>query len=472
MLLGYVASRGVIYGLLYDAISDVPVYFDYAVAGVDRGRMPYRDIAKLEYPPTAYWAVCLPRYLSSWRLPEVDEPRLRIDPQYAAEYDALRRRHLNHYDWGFRGLMLACDVVAFAALASILARRRPRLVAAGAATYVIVTSLLAVLLLDRFDIGLTALLLVWAYAWLRAAEPNDRGFWSALSYAALGAGISFKLIPVLAVPFVLLGEARQWYRDRKARRLVIGPAVLLAFGAGPFVYYYAQAGDDLGRLFAYHSRRGVQIESTFASAMMLVDAHGKLNAYYDYGAWNLAGPGERTLAQLSPWLTVGLLGLLGLRCLAARRFGADFDAASAYRAVCVAIPLAAATSKVLSPQYFLWILPLSILAAAEFAERREFLAVCAAMIVIAALTTFVFPLHYMETLTITPPYDRNLPPPFALMRNITAGPPGGPVLVAGLSTSLVPIAALCLRNLLFVALATSAAYQFLRPSDGGTRIHR
>lgn len=471
VVVGFVASRAAIYGLLADAISDVPLYFDYAVAGVDRGLVPYREIPKLEYPPLAYWTVCLPRYASSWRLTSPDPVRLVNDPTYATAYAAEVRRHLNHYDWGFRGLMAACDAATFVLLGLILARRRRDFLTLGLGTYVVVTSLLCVLLFDRFDIGLTALLLAWAYAWLRSAETRDRpAVWSILAYAALGAGISFKLIPVLAAPFAWLSDLSERNRDRRLRRLILGPATLLLFGAGPFVYCYAQAGDDLGRLFAYHSDRGVQIESTYATLMMVLNAPSKLRCYQAYGAWNLAGPGETFFAKLSPWITLGVLGLIGLRCLAASRFGERYDRVAAYRAACVVIPVAAATSKVLSPQYFLWILPLLIAAAAEFADRRTFLSACAAMVVVAALTTFIFPLHYIDTLTISPPYDPNGPPPFALIRNAAPGPVGGPQGVGQLSNSLVPILALSLRNVLFAALAFTGVYEVLRRrnSAGGS----
>ena len=55
-------------------------------------------------------------------------------------------------------------------------------------------------------------------------------------------------------------------------------------------------------------------------------------------------------------------------------------------------------SKVLSPQYFLWTLPMSLLFAVETFPKKSVApwVLAAAWLVIAALTTWIFPYHYLS----------------------------------------------------------------------------
>lgn len=449
------------YAFLYAAVSDMEVYFRYALQGVDRDLMPYRDIQRLEYPPLAYWTVRIPRALSSWRLPPPDELRIRLDPEFAAEWKAEVDRHFIHYDWGFRFQMLLADLAAFALFGLVVARRRPTMLVRSLWLYNIVGVLLSFLLYDRLDIGLTFFLMAWAYCWVRAGDADGGRGWAIASYAALGLGISYKLVPVLMVPFVLLCEWRTWRRTPRQASMLLGPIALAITALGPFVYYYIRAGKDLRNMFDYHSLRGVQVESTYSSLMMLLEPTRSLQAYHDFGSWNLGGRWESFFVTASPWITIGLLGLLGLRCLLYEWSGSVFDRSVAYRFACVVLPVAAATSKVLSPQYFLWLLPLLILAAVEYVDRRRFVWHAAAVLVICAASTFLFPFHYVDTMPVWP-YDYDHRPRWALMRQIDEPPEGGHELVAKLSADACPIVILVFRNLLFVGLTLGAVYDVLR----------
>src|SRR5262245_31929936 len=103
-LAAYVVSRFVLYVCFSASASDVEVYFRYAVAAVDYGKIPYRDIQQLEYPPTAYWVFRAPRLFNL-------EPndKLTYPPQNKAEAD-LYYKHLIRYDILFRGVMLLFDI--------------------------------------------------------------------------------------------------------------------------------------------------------------------------------------------------------------------------------------------------------------------------------------------------------------------------------------------------------------------------
>lgn len=453
----YVVSRFLLYVCFSASASDVFVYFRYAVAGVDHGLVAYRDIPELEYPPTAYWTICLPRLLTGDRFATVEVP--------ADEYD----RHVVRYDRVFRGLMLVFDAASFALFLAIVRRRRPDRAAWAAWGFVLATSLLGYVLLERLDVGVTLSILAWAYCSLRSDDDERRAWlWSALGYAALGFGISFKLIPLLLVPFPLWTDALRLRRTPRDWRLLLGPVVLAATAVGPYAYYYATVGDDLGRMFRYHSVRGVEIESVAATVMMLGEPRDALRPYYDYGSWNLGGAWERPLVRLTNYVLLAGLGLLGLRALSAPRIDGRYDGAAAYRLACVTIPFALVAAKVFSVQYLLWGLPLVILAAAEFRSERLFRGIVVACLVMAALTSFIFPFHFVDQMYVAP-YGKDSPPMWLLIESIHYVWEGGKNLLVGtLSNHGPPVTVMIVRNLLFVACTATCLCAALRRSPTGS----
>lgn len=395
--LGYVVSRFYFLVCFSALASDVEVYFRYALAGVDRGLQPYSQIDKLEYPPVAYWVMLWPRYAMSERFDEALTTRKEwID-------------HLLTYDIYFRGLMTLFDIAAFAFFTAIVRRRRPERLAWCMWGYTLTTSLLGYVLLERLDPGLTLSLMAWAYGSLRADDEREPRAveWSAFAYAALGFGISYKLIPVLLAPFALLVDVSRLLRRGPTPWWWVGPVTFLATAFGPYLYYYLQVGNDLGRMFAFHADRGVEIEAVYATVMMLFNSATELHCYYDYGCWNLGGTWERPLAKIATPLLIGVLGLMGLRCTWQAFRGPGFSRTAAYLAGLVVIPIAVGLSKVFSIQYLCWTLPLLILAAAEFCSARMFRIVVVASIISAGLSGFIFPYHFVESMNIYPYSDQS-----------------------------------------------------------------
>lgn len=467
-VLAFAATRFGLYVCFSASTSDVGVYFHYVVQGVDYGRTPYlqsqpkpvwlRDIRTFEYPPVAYWVMTLPRRLSSWRMPP--EPN---DPDLWQSYIDLWFKHYAHYDHGFRGLMLLADIAAFWLFATILRRRKPEFLVWGLWAYVLSTAVLGYVLLERLDIFLTSLLLAWAYCWLRADDSPSRDWlWSAAAYAVLGLGVSFKLIPIIIAPFPLLADLHALWRKPRDARLLLGPVALAVTALGPFAYYYALVGNDLTTMFEFHSVRGVQIESSYASAMMLSAPAEALQCYFGYGSWNLRGAHETAYLILSSLLLPAVLLGFGLRALAAPMLGEKFDRTAAYRWACVTVPVATLLAKVFSVQYLLWAVPLLLLAGAEYFPRRRFRAIAVGSVLSCALTAFIFPHHYMDKMYAWP-YSEKTPPPFVLIENFRDENPADPGLglIGDLSKGL-PRAAMVGRNVLFAALCTAVTIAALR----------
>lgn len=468
--LGYIVSRFYFYVCFSAPASDVEVYYRYALAGVDRGLMPYQQIEKLEYPPVAYWFMLWPRYAMSERF---------VDP-----YPTLKEwiAQLLAYDIRFRGLMTLCDVVAFALFVGIVKRRRPDRLTWCMWGYTLTTSFLGFVLFERLDPGLTLALMGWAYGSLRADDPDEkrRDLWTVVAYAALGLGISYKLIPVLLAPFALLVDFARLFRREHTPRWWLGPLVFFATALGPYAYYYALVGKDLGRMFAFHADRGVEIEAVYATVMMFAAPAAELQPYYDYGCWNLGGAWERPLAHAATPLLIGVLGVLGLRCLYQAFLGRGYRRVDAYLAGTVVIPIAVCLSKVFSIQYLVWVFPLLILAAAEFCNERVFRAIVCTSIVSAALSGFIFPFHFVESMNIVPYSDerpaywtliesreraQSPPPPKRKWTDDSPPPPENPSrpnepLLGRLNDHGPPWWAMNIRNVLYVGcvLTVTAAW--------------
>ena len=223
------------------------------------------------------------------------------------------------------------------------------------------------------------------------------GRYLALAYASLGLGAATKLVPALAtVPLALArrGAARGYAIFFGVLAVFFAPALLL--GGGGFL-----------QNLAYHANRGLQVESLTASVLMKL---GWVNEVaFTYGAFEVRGRGVEFARSLSLPITGALLLITAFFMYREYRSGrsglGNFPRYTA--ALILAFMLG---SKVLSPQYVIWLLPLVPLGAgggvAQIGVSVAFLAVC-------WTTTQVYPVHYDDLL------DGRFPgPDLLLARNL------------------------------------------------------
>jgi hypothetical protein len=176
---------------------------------------------------------------------------------------------------------------------------------------------------------------------------------------------------------------------RVVRSAAWGFAVFFGVVSVFFLPAFLLAGGGFARSLAYHTDRGLQLESLGASVLMKL---GYLEeVVLEYGAWDVLGQGVAVLSSASLLVTAVLLvvtGTVAYREYREGRFGPEqFPRFAA--AFVLAFLLA---SKVLSPQYVIWLLPLVPLSAGGvwgLGVSAVFLAVC-------WMTTQVFPYHYLE----------------------------------------------------------------------------
>jgi Glycosyltransferase family 87 len=223
------------------------------------------------------------------------------------------------------------------------------------------------------------------------------GRYLALAYASLGLGAATKIVPALAtVPLALArrGAARGYAIFFGVLAVFFAPALLL--GGGGFL-----------QSLAYHANRGLQVESLTASVLMKL---GWVNEVaFAYGAFEVRGRGVEFAGSLSLPITGALLLVTVIFMYREYRSGrsglGNFPRYTA--ALILAFMLG---SKVLSPQYVIWLLPLVPLGAgggvAQIGVSVAFLAVC-------WTTTQIYPVHYDDLL------DGRFPgPDLLLARNL------------------------------------------------------
>lgn len=279
------------------------------------GVLPYRD-RDFEYPPFALGPLLGPAVVS--------------DDQAG-------------YAEAFSWEMIGFDLAIVALLAFGLRAPQGRVIGALGVYTIGVLALSGVVLPDskldaslplaRFDLFPAALVL----AAVLAREAARSATWSGL----LAIGTAVKAYPLLLYPVLGRGE------QRPLRAIVAGAVPLLLAAALVIAW-----GDEFGSAIDYHSGRDLQIETVAASPLLVAHLLGADAGFSTGGgSYNLDAPG----AEAARAVTIALL-LVGYALVvwATWRYRTPpLVAATAVLAVAVCF------TPVLSPQFLLWLLPVS-----------------------------------------------------------------------------------------------------------------
>ena len=341
----YVASCAVPDGGLFRAarFRDVHVYQGYAEKLL-HGALPYRDVF-VEYPPGAF-AVFLP----------------------PTAFGA------GHYNAAFKALMALCGALTIVLVALVLAelgasRRR---IGVAVALLALAPVALGPISLNTYD-AWPALLTVLAL-WLLLRQHD------LLAFAVLGLAISAKVYPLVLVPLA----AWLVWRHTGARRTAIALGVLVVVAAAVVAPFAAYAPHGVFESFRSQATRGLQVESFGASLLLVLDRLG----LYDAEVVRTTGVAGRNLAGGAADAVAA--GLLVLEAVAVATVWALYARARDARQLLPAAFAAAvagflAFTKVFSPQYLVWLLPLVVAAGGPVA-----VALAAAAVVLAQVWFF----HY------------------------------------------------------------------------------
>ncbi|GAA3062507.1 glycosyltransferase family 87 protein [Streptomyces roseofulvus] len=251
----------------------------------------------------------------------------------------------------------------------------------GAWYWVCALPLLLHLPLARYDVQATALA-VLALLFLKGRSPAGHRLGGALA----GLGALVKVWPALA----LIGTPRgRTTREAWTAAAVTTGALLavLALGfSGPLGFLRGQGA------------RGIQVESVGGTALAAARAAGLWpgSAEIRYGAYEYVGPYVSTLGHLFLLLTVAaVLSLVFWRLRATR-----WTEATPLDAALAAVLLLTVTSRVISPQYLVWLLGL---AAVCLTSRRTVMRPVALLLLpAAALSSLAYPVLYADVVAGTP----------------------------------------------------------------------
>lgn len=382
-------------------ITDLPVYWEYA-SRMAAGETPYTPSFEVEYPPLA---------LSLFRVPG-------------------NTHHETVYGVAFNIFMGAVALASAAVTALVACRLWPH----GGRAYVaavlfpVGVALIGTIVINRYDIAVALLLAIFVLC-LTAGWHTAAGF-------VIGVGFALKFTPAALLPLVLLLAG-------SPRRSLWPLAAFGAAAAAPFVPYLARSPEGVWYTFQYHLERPLQIESVLGTPQLLGQLLGADWATWtwSHGSHSLVAPGAEMAAAVSGGLTLLAVAAVYLGAWLTRRHLRRTPADQVL--VVLALLLALMTfGKVLSPQYFIWILPAWALVAA----RDRWLALLGGGAL--ALTHAEFPSRYwnlleMEAAPLAIVVARNtlLAAAFAIaLWRLWRMPAGAPDETAAASSAASPVA--------------------------------
>ena len=285
---------------------------------------------------------------------------------------------------------MALLLVASLVLTALSARSLGLLWPVAAVVFVAAAVLLNPVAVTRYD---AVVALTVAVAVTLATRARKGGAASSLAlagaWASLGIGTAAKLVPALVGPPLALfaarlGGWREFMRGSSVFAFVVTlffvPAALL--GGGGFV-----------KSFAYHAERGLQVESLAASVLMKLGY--ATGIVYEFGAFDVNGSGFGFWSSMSLPIT-GALVVVTAAVMYRERVAGKFGAAELPRYAAAFVLAFMIGSKVLSPQYMIWLLPLIPLCAGGL-----WLVGASALYLGACWTTSkIFPEHYERLLSM------------------------------------------------------------------------
>ncbi|MFJ8543280.1 glycosyltransferase 87 family protein [Streptomyces sp. NPDC093586] len=323
-----------------DVTSDVSVIYRGWYDVLRTGTFPLDDVT-WQYPPAAALAV-----LSPGLLPFLDYPT------------------------AFFALACVADLVVLALLLRAgRGRGRSRL---GAWVWVAGVPLLGPTVYARYDVMVTAV----AVAALLAAGRHPRVAGALAAFGAL-----LKVWPAL----VLVGV-----RGR-------GPWVSAALTGAGLAALFAVTTPGAFAFLTFQRERGTEVESLGSLVLHVARHHGWDGAVLlNYGSVEFLGPHVGTVSTVALALTATAFGWLLLWRLAATRFAAHTAADAAFTAVL----MFTVTSRVISPQYMVWLVGLAAVCRCFSASRMRVPAVL--VLAASAVTVLEFPVWFAHVVASDP----------------------------------------------------------------------
>ena len=374
------AMQSVVWILLYELFGVVRVGYSF---------FDLSDIIGTYYP----YAVYLSRGMVAFRDFFIEYPPLFVPLLAAAGNPNPQDAFVVRFAVVMVLFMIAAGVATSLAAMDSRSIWRPYIVASIFSALVLALGVISV---NRYD---AAVAFVLALALLFMVRSD----WE-LAGIALGVGFALKITPAMLLPVVLLIAP-----IRRAVRAFLGFTVTAIV---PFLWVIALGGSSaasLNQMLAYHLSRPLEIESVLATPLWISHLVGtsSFSVGQAAGSQVIQTASADTIAKASLYILAGALG--ATFWLVWRRRRAILAEPRFILMASLATMLASLVgSKVLSPQYFVWIIPAVALVAVD---RKVLGAILGAALV---LTQVLFPANYWAFA------DSQLPGPIMLVivRNV------------------------------------------------------
>ena len=327
------------------------------------------------------------------------------DPQWqyppAAALVMLAPKLIAHIGIGYVNSFFIIALAADAAVFALLVGQADRIAAAtgrdphlsGVWAWVLGGFALGPIMFMRYDVIVTAIAvggLLWTAKATarRSAENAEKQTWAVRGFL-LGLGAVVKVWPAVLLAGLPGGR-------RGLRALVSAIAGALAVCG-----LLAAALPGAMSFLSHQSTRGIEVESVFASPFMIASWFGyPIRTVHQDGNFQLAGQGTGIVA--SGAILTTLIGFGIVLWWRVRRFHPDrWSPALMYDAGFTVLLVMVVTSRVLSPQYLIWLIGLAALCLAENGPGRRgtVMAVPARMVMCCTLVSQVeFPFMFDEIL--------------------------------------------------------------------------
>jgi hypothetical protein len=381
----FILSRIIIYFMYGSTLIDTSFYAWAADAGILKGAAAYKDFS-FPYPPFSLPFIYLP-YL--FDLPSI------------LSYRNVFRLEMMFFDF-------LCVVFIYLFLRNRL-KYNDNKICLAILLYSLLGLLIGHLLYERMDIVIAAIFVGIIYYY------TDKTTNRPAVYGLCIFGILFKIMPIFFIPIIFLTDLWKMIEYKKLQpRVFLYPLISLCFCAA-YLYLYNLSVN--GKLFAYlleHNQRGIQIESLWASPILLLASFTHIEGFqilYNYGALHITDkvipPLYLCFSKYTGFVILVIFFIYYAYLLLDKKLVTRNKAKIFFLANFVVLLILISFQRVLSPQFLIWCLPGFCIISVG---RRKYFFILA--IILYLLTYFVYDigfikLHNMNLLFIIITFIRN-----------------------------------------------------------------
>jgi hypothetical protein len=265
---------------------------------------------------------------------------------------------------GFVFLATLCDAAIFTLLAK---RGQEQSNLSPAFIWMIAPLVMGPIILGRFDVFVTLAAVV---ALLYVSQARKFGI-------AIAIGALLKVWPLL----LLLASPKG-----SALKVIVWFTVTFISGSVLLSLWWSESFSFIGG----QRSRGLQIESVGALPYQLWNAGpGNVSSAFQFGAIEVVASGTSIVSLAITLLGVALLGILFYW----RIFG-KLDSASPADIALLAVLISIVTSRVLSPQYMVWVF--GLLAVCAFVPQQNFRKITVLILISAGIGQIIYPWWYIS----------------------------------------------------------------------------